>query len=90
MLVPNDNYGETADIKMFLGIKIHFLVVENIFLGVYIIIINILQTRGEMTDWLKELSLFDHFLHGLFKYLNENTGKPNSLSSKWKMPLVIF
>lgn len=32
-----------------------------------------------MVEWLKELSIFDHFLHGLFKYLNESTTKPNSL-----------
>ena len=28
-----------------------------------------------MVEWLKELSLFEHFLHGLLKYLNEDTAK---------------
>ncbi len=26
-----------------------------------------------MVDWLKEQALFDHLLHGLFKFLNETT-----------------
>lgn len=26
-----------------------------------------------MVEWLKEQVLFDHLLHGLFKFLNENT-----------------
>ncbi len=35
-----------------------------------------------MVEWLKELSLFDHFLHGLFKYLNEDSRKADILSGK--------
>ncbi len=27
-----------------------------------------------MVEWLKEQVLFDHLLHGLFKFLSENTG----------------
>ncbi len=33
-----------------------------------------------MVDWLKTLSLFDHFMHGLFKYLDESTAKQGSFT----------
>ena len=36
-----------------------------------------------MVDWLKELSLFDHFMHGLFKYLNEHTPKLTPFAGKY-------
>jgi len=29
------------------------------------------EARGVMGEWLKELSLFDHLLHGLFKFIGE-------------------
>ena len=35
-----------------------------------------LQTRGAMSEWLKELSLLDHLLHGLFKFIGETTSLP--------------
>ena len=35
-----------------------------------------------MVEWLKELSLFDHFLHGLFKYLNEHTAKHSTVKGR--------
>lgn len=41
-----------------------------------------LQTRVVMVEWLKELSLFDHFLHGLFKYLNEHSAKHSTIKGK--------
>lgn len=34
------------------------------------------QTRGAMSEWLKELSLLDHLLHGLFKFIGETTSLP--------------
>jgi len=33
-----------------------------------------------MVTWLKELSLFDHFLQGLFKYLSEDSNKSTDLA----------
>ena len=37
-----------------------------------------------MAEWLKELALFDHLLHGLFKFLGETTlpGKKNDLEGR--------
>ena len=32
-----------------------------------------------MVNWLKDLSLFDHFLQGLFKYLSEDSNKSTDL-----------
>ena len=29
------------------------------------------QARASLGEWLKELSLFNHLLHGLFKYLSD-------------------
>lgn len=29
-----------------------------------------------MSEWLKELSLLDHLLHGLFKFIGETTSLP--------------
>ena len=42
------------------------------------------QTRGALAEWLKELSLFDHLLHGLFKFLNESSKGPTELKGKGK------
>lgn len=53
----------------------------------------ILQTRAVISDWLKELSLFDHFLHGLFKFLHDDSDKSKALSGKiyeqWSPTLVV-
>ena len=36
-------------------------------------VFSCVQARGVMGEWLKELSLFDHLLHGLFKFIGETT-----------------
>ena len=37
-----------------------------------------------MAEWLKELALFDHLLHGLFKFLGETSvpGKKTDLEGR--------
>ena len=42
----------------------------------------LMQVRAVMVKWLKDLSLFDHFLQGLFKYLNEDSDKSTTLAGE--------
>ena len=50
--------------------------------GINIILICIFQTRGALSEWMKELSLFDHLLHGLLKFLNESSKGPTELKGQ--------
>ena len=50
--------------------------------GISIILICIFQTRGALSEWMKELSLFDHLLHGLLKFLNESSKGPTELKGQ--------
>ena len=39
----------------------------------YISICAHVQARAVISEWLKELTLFDHLLHGLFSFLSDST-----------------
>ena len=47
------------------------------------------QTRGALSEWMKELSLFDHLLHGLLKFLNESSKGPTELKG-WHENIFSF
>ena len=54
----------------------------SVWMRVFILSTSAFQTRGALSEWMKELSLFDHLLHGLLKFLNESSKGPSELKGR--------